>query len=348
MLLRLFIAITLFAGAAGAETRMALVIGNAAYEVGPLANPANDARLAADSFAASGFEVETLIDGDRNAMKRAIAGFAARLKQAGPDAVAAFFYAGHGIQANGRNYLIPVNAPLRSEADLDYETVEAQWVLDLLGAAGARMSIIILDACRNNPFPAVSRGVSRGLARMDAPRGSILAYSTAPGDVAADGDGANSPFTRALAKAIRTPGLKIEDTFKQVRREVLAATDNAQLPWESTSLTGDFYFMPGGGARPGPAPAQPAAVRPTVTPPAPAAPAPKPEPAPQPAAQARDSGRFVPKERSMADHYESDWLRCYDPNTGDVTSYAPGPANQCRGNYYRITEGDFFEVLKND
>lgn len=232
--------------AANAEPRLALVIGNGGYASGPLANPPNDARLMSKTLEAAGFEVAMAIDADQTAMKQQIRAFAIRLKRAGPNAVAAFYYAGHGVQVNGRNYLIPVGAPIGSAADLEYETVEAQWVLDLIGESQAGLSMIILDACRNNPFPAVSRAASRGLARMDAPRGSILAYSTAPGDVALDGVGVNSPFTEALSTAMRSPGLKIEETFKAARRAVLAATGGRQTPWESSSLVGDFYFTPGG------------------------------------------------------------------------------------------------------
>lgn len=239
-----------------AETRLALVIGNGGYASAPLANARNDATLVAGALQNAGFSVVTELDADQRGLKQAVRDFAARLKAAGPDAAAAFYYAGHGMQINGRNFLIPVNTPLRSAADVEYETVEAQWVLDMIGESGAPLSIIMLDACRNNPFPSISRGTRGGLARMDAPRGSILSYSTAPGDVALDGRGVNSPYSAALAEAIRTPGLKIEDAFKRVRRAVLAETGDRQVPWESSSLVGDFYFAgQGGGAAPAPAPA---------------------------------------------------------------------------------------------
>lgn len=233
---------------ASAETRMALVIGNGAYDFAPLANPAGDARLMAQSLGATGFRVTTLTDAGREEMKRAIRSFAEDLRGAGPDAVALFFFAGHGVQVKGRNYLIPIDAQIGGEADMDYETVEAQWVLDLIGEARTGLSIVVLDACRNNPFPAVSRAASRGLARMDAPTGSILAFSTAPGQVALDGTGSNSPYTAALAEAIRQPGVKIEEAFKQVRRSVVEATGREQVPWESSSLIGDFYFAGSAGA----------------------------------------------------------------------------------------------------
>lgn len=244
---------------AAAADRLALVIGNGAYAVGPLSNPANDARLMARALSDTGFEVTTLVDADLRTMREGISAFAATLRSRGPDTVALVYYAGHAVQLEGRNHLMPVRSAVRAASDVPYAAVDAQWILDLIGEAGTRLSIVILDACRNNPFPGTSRSLSGGLARMDAPRGSILAYSTAPGQVAVDGSGANSPYTAALAEAIRTPGLRIEDVFKRVRREVLSATGQQQVPWESSSLTGDFYFSGRGSApAPGPAPGSPA------------------------------------------------------------------------------------------
>jgi len=162
------------------------------------------------------------------------------------------YCAGHGVQAHGGTSRSPVAADRQSAADLEYEAIDAQWALDLLGETRAGVSIVILDACRNNPFRSISRSGARGLAQMDAPRGSILAYSTAPGAVAADGDGRNSPYSGALANAIRTPGLSVEEMFKQVRRRVLVETEQRQIPWESSSLVGDFYF--GGAPAPGASP----------------------------------------------------------------------------------------------
>ncbi len=231
---------------AGASTpRLALVIGNGAYASSPLVNPPADAQLTARALQRSGFEVTVLVDADRRRMETAVRDFARRLKAAGPKASAVFYYAGHGVQVGGRNYLIPVGAPIDSAVDLPYAAVEAQWALDIIGDSSVGMSVFILDACRNNPFRSLSRAASAGLARMDAPRGAILSYSTAPGEVAEDGLGGNSPYTRALADAIGIAGLKIEETFKVVRRAVLAATGGRQTPWESSSLVGDFYFTPG-------------------------------------------------------------------------------------------------------
>ncbi len=218
------------AGASRAETRLALVIGNGSYASAPLKNPVNDAALVASALGESGFDVTELIDADREGMKRGVRAFGERLRSAGRDAVAVFYYAGHGIQVEGRNFLVPVGAELDNAADAEFETIEAQWILDTIGESRTALSVIILDACRNNPFRSIARSADRGLARMDAPRGSLLAYSTAPGDVALDGSGANSPYSAALARAMRTPGLKIEEMFKQVRRKVLSETNDRQIP----------------------------------------------------------------------------------------------------------------------
>lgn len=225
-----------------AEQRLAFVIGNSEYEIGPLANPSNDARLISTTLGSAGFKVTTLLDADLEGMKRGARAFARKVRDAGTGATALFYYAGHGVQVNGRNYLIPVNARLDSAADMEFESMDAQWILDLLEDTGANISIVILDACRNNPFRSLSRSASRGLARMDAPTGSIIAYSTAPGQLAMDGEGNNSPYTQALAQAMQMPGLKVEEVFKTVRQSVVARTGKEQVPWESSSLIGDFYF----------------------------------------------------------------------------------------------------------
>ncbi len=227
---------------AAAEERLALVIGNGRYHAAPLKNPANDARLMAETLEAQDFTVTALIDGSRKEMKSAVRAFAHKLRKVGDDAVAVFFFAGHGVQIDGRNFLIPVRTEIKSAADVEFESIDAQWVLDQIAQSRVGLSLIILDACRNNPFRSLGRSASRGLARMDAPRGSMLAYSTAPGAVALDGAGANSPYTEALTRAMRAPGLKVEEVFKEARRSVLAVTKDQQIPWESSSLIGDFYF----------------------------------------------------------------------------------------------------------
>ncbi len=232
---------------AGAVQRVALVVGNSDYKlVSPLANPKNDAALMAETLSEVGFDVIEAKNTDRRGMARAIRDFGKRLRRAGPEAVGLFFYAGHGVQATGTNYLIPLGAPVEDEADLEIEAVSASWVLGQMESAGNALNIVILDACRNNPFKRSFRSATRGLARMDAPSGSLIAYSAGPGKVAADGDGSNSPYTAALVAAMREPGLDLEDVFKRVRVAVEKATAKSQTPWEESSLKGDFYFVPQG------------------------------------------------------------------------------------------------------
>jgi len=221
------------------------VIGNSAYtSIGALKNPAADARLIARTLGSLGFETTLLLDADQGLMKQRIAEFGRRLRAEGPSAVGLFYYAGHGIQAHGANYLIPVEAALTDAADLDLMAVEANWVLRQMESARNDTNIVILDACRNNPFVAESRAVDQGLARIDAPTGSFIAYATAPGAVALDGDAVNSPFSLALANAMPAPGRTIEQVFKQVRIDVLRATQGQQTPWDSSSMVREFFFNP--------------------------------------------------------------------------------------------------------
>jgi len=228
-----------------AEPRVALVIGNSAYkdDLPALPNPANDAKLMAKTLKGVGFDVVEAEDASQDEMKKAIAEFSDKLAAAGPEGTGLFFYAGHGLQVAGENYLIPVDAKIKSERDVDLVSISANTVLKQMDFAGSAVNIIILDACRNNPLGDGARSISRGLAKIEtAPRGSFIAYSTAPGSTAADGDGANSPYTTALAETITEPGLSISDVFQEVRTKVLASTGNVQTPWDSSSLTGRFYF----------------------------------------------------------------------------------------------------------
>lgn len=235
----------------GGEARLALVIGNGMYKEGALRNPPQDARLMAKTLRGLGFDVIERINADQKTMRRAVSDFGQKLEQAGGNAVGMVYYAGHGIQSQGRNFLIPVNAEIRGEADLKIEAVEAAEILGTMDVAKARLNFVVLDACRNNPFARSFRSANRGLARMDAPEGTLIAYATRPGDVAADGDGANSPYTTALAKALTTPGLPVTELFIQVRNEVIAATGRKQTPWEEGGLTAQYFFAgPGDGNRP--------------------------------------------------------------------------------------------------
>jgi hypothetical protein len=254
------------ASPAAAERRVALVVGNAAYREAPLRNPANDARAMAEALRRAGFEVLLRQNLTKPQLERAIAEFGDKLASGG-DAVGLFFYAGHGMQLRGRNYLIPVDAQIVNEQRVRIETVDVDLVLEQMQAANARVSVAILDACRNNPFERRFRSVGGGLAQMDAPEGTLIAYATAPGTVAADGEGENGIYTAELLKAITRPGLKIEDVFKQTRAGVARASGNAQVPWESSSLTGDFYFvapLPGVAAAAAPAAAPATAAPPPV------------------------------------------------------------------------------------
>lgn len=231
-----------------AEKRLALVIGNSAYaKTQTLDNPANDARLITASLQQVGFEVDVHTDLSGKKMRRAVSTFARKITEAGPESMALLFYAGHGLQVNGTNFLIPVDADIEVEADVPVEGVSADDVFHTLRSAGANVNIIVLDACRNNPFASAARSMSRGLARMVAPAGSIIAYATAPGRVAADGEGENSPFSAALARTIGEPGLTVEQVFKKVRISVHDETNGAQLPTEENQLLREVYFKPSAG-----------------------------------------------------------------------------------------------------
>jgi hypothetical protein len=229
---------------AGAENRVALVIGNSSYEHVPaLTNPANDAQGVTAILKSAGFDVSLKLDLNQTDMRREVRDFADRVTEKGPDSVALIFYAGHGLQMEGESYLVPVDAQIRREADVAIETVRLSDLTKALDSVPSRMRIIILDACRNNPFAEQAKIPGHGLAIVDAPTGSIVAYSTAPGSEAEDGIGVDSPFTAALLGAITEPNLQIERFFKQVRLRVHKATDGRQTPWESSSLTGDFAFF---------------------------------------------------------------------------------------------------------
>ncbi|MCB1381683.1 MAG: caspase family protein [Notoacmeibacter sp.] len=249
--------LTLVAGGpALAGDRIALVIGNGAYQnTSPLPNPPSDAALMAETLEATGFTVTRLTDADQASMKRALLEFGRALRGGDVDA-GLFFYAGHGVQVKGENYLVPVNARIDSEDEIDLEGINVNDFLQVMNSANSKINIVILDACRNNPFARSFRAVSRGLAPVDAPKGTLIAYATAPGDVALDGAGNNSPYTLALTQAIRQgQGRTVESVFKATRRDVLAATGDRQVPWETSSVTGDFYFTPGDGKSPAPQPA---------------------------------------------------------------------------------------------
>jgi uncharacterized caspase-like protein len=228
---------------ASAQTRLALVIGNSSYRsVTPLPNPVNDAKAVADDLKAASFDVTQALDVGQADMRRAIKDFAAKVTAKGADTVALVYYAGHGVQVDGENFLIPVDARIQTEADIAKEGIRLGDVMSALASAPSKMRIVILDACRNNPFATTKQ--TRGLAIVDAPTGSIVAYSTAPGTEATDGAGAHSPYTAAFIEVAQQPRVQIEQLFKQVRLKVHEATKGQQTPWESSSLTSDFWFLP--------------------------------------------------------------------------------------------------------
>jgi hypothetical protein len=228
---------------AASAPRVALVIGNAGYAASPLANPVRDAEAMSALLRDIGFDVVDARDASRAQMLAAVERTRERL--AGQQGVGLLYYAGHGLQLDWRNYLLPVDARLARAADVREQAVDVQAVLDAFKQAGNRMNILVLDACRDNPFGAAAGG--RGLAPMDAPPGTFFAYATAPGNVAEDGsaqDG-NGLYTRHLLQALRQREARIEDVFKRVRVQVRQASQGRQIPWESTSLEDDFVFATG-------------------------------------------------------------------------------------------------------
>jgi Caspase domain len=233
--------------AAMAENRVALVIGQSAYRaVTPLPNPANDAKAIAQLLGDAGFEVQAGADLTQTELRAKVGDFAATIAAKGPDTVALVFYAGHGLQIDGENYLVPVDIDPKREADIPLQAVRLNDVLNTLTSVPGKTRIILLDACRNNPFPEISKTAGRGLALVDAKTGAagtLLSFSTAPGAEAEDGTGGNSPYTAALLKAGREPGISIEDAFKRVRVSVNQATEGRQTPWESSSLVSDFRLF---------------------------------------------------------------------------------------------------------
>lgn len=223
------------------ERRTALVIGNGNYKLYPLRNPVNDAIDITNALRGLGFSVTLKTNVDQRIMEDSIRRFGRKLKKGG---VGLFYFAGHGLQVKGINYLIPVGANIDSEADVKYETVNAGRVLTQMEVAENILNIVILDACRDNPFARSFRSVERGLAKMDAPTGSILAYATSPGSIALDGNGRNGLYTSILLKHIKTPGLEIGRLFRRVRSDVMEVSNKKQITWESSSLIGEFYFNP--------------------------------------------------------------------------------------------------------
>jgi len=246
---------------AAAQERVALVVGNSAYEhIGQLRNPKNDAADLSEKLKGLGFEVFGGTDLDRRALVQALIQFGRAAEKAD---VALFFYAGHGLQVNGQNYLVPVDALVEFESEIDLSLVSLSGVMQQLDR-GSRTNIVFLDACRDNPFSKqLARSMNRaavslnkGLGRIQSGSGTFIAFATQPDAVAGDGTGRNSPFTAALLDNIATPGQSISDMMIEVRNEVIATTNGTQVPWDSSSLTGRFAFSPG--SAPAPTEAAPA------------------------------------------------------------------------------------------
>ena len=261
----------MFAAAAHAEKRVALVVGNSGYlNITRLDNPKNDAALMAETLIGLGFSLiggSAQLDLDKAALDNAVQNFGRQIQ--GAD-VALFYYAGHGVQVSGSNYLVPVNANPTREADVDFQMVDINLVLRQMQGSGTKLNMVILDACRNNPFGARGlRASDGGLAQMRAPEGTLISYATQPGSVAQDGIDGNSPYTKALATIVRQPGLDIFQTFNQVGLAVKRATAGAQQPWVSSSpIDGTFYFVAPRQASPAPvlAPTQEARLADTLRP----------------------------------------------------------------------------------
>lgn len=225
---------------AATEQRTALIIGNSAYETGPLRNPVNDAADMAQALRDLGFDVVLKKNVHHQEMEESIEDFGKKLRRGG---VGLFYFAGHGVQVGGINFLMPIGAKINKESDVKHRAVSAEKILDEMAYANNGLNIVILDACRDNPFARSMSSASRGLAIISsAPEGTFISYATGAGQTAQDGDGRNSPYTAALLKNIKKPGLPIERVFKQVRVEL---SRQKQTPWELSSLKGEFYFRPG-------------------------------------------------------------------------------------------------------
>jgi len=218
--------------------RIALVIGNSAYKSAPLKNPANDALDMAKALQDLGFKVICKVDADRHGMDVGVEKFYQNLNHA---QLGFFYYAGHGMQVNGTNYLLPVDVQLKSSADVKYRAIKTDWILAKMEDAGSEINIVVLDACRDNPFRGL-RSAGHGLAPLQAVKGSFIAYATSPGSVALDGTGRNGIYTTHLLRNIKRPGLTVEEIFREVRKGVAEETNYEQIPWDSSSLMGAFYM----------------------------------------------------------------------------------------------------------
>ena len=223
------------------ENRQALVIGNSEYQyAGRLRNPVNDARAIGSILKQLGFKVTTITNADQRKIERSIRNFGKQLKQ--NKGVGLFYFAGHGMQFDGENYLLPTDIDPSTEEDVRYDAVPLGKLLAQMRAADNGMNVVVLDACRNNPFSRSFRTFNPGLAQINAAAGTFISFATAPGQIAADGEGSNGLFTSKLLNHLQTPGLKIEEVFKRTTADVYLASNKRQAPWVQYSVIGDFYF----------------------------------------------------------------------------------------------------------
>ena len=260
--LLIFIAFALYSALLHAEGKYAVVIGNSAYVVADkLKNPVNDARLMADTLDELNFDVTLITNATKLDIEQAVDKLILNLKE--DRGAVMFYYAGHGVQLEGNNYLLPVDADVREEIEVAHKGYNVSHLLDRLKVINNKTNIILLDACRDNPFAGIAKANSRsaasgvralklksapklssGLSKLDAPSNTLIAYATAPGKVAYDGNGKNSHYTTALVESMMIEGLTAEQVFKNVRGKIIKETNGEQIPWESSSLVYDLYFKP--------------------------------------------------------------------------------------------------------
>jgi hypothetical protein len=219
--------------------RLALVIGNAAYKNSPLRNPTSDANLISSALSSSGFIVDRYHNLTYAKMREAVRTFGEKLSRGD---VGLFYFSGHAVQYRGKNYLLPISEDLKYADEIPSTAMDIDFVLAKMETAKNDLNIVVLDACRNNPWGSEARNLERGLTTINAAKGTFIAFATSPGNVALDGAGSNSPYTKNLARAIRKGGMTLEQVFKEVRRNVISETNSQQVPWENSSILGDFYF----------------------------------------------------------------------------------------------------------
>jgi len=346
----ILIAATLSAASAN-TSRLALIIGNANYQEAPLRNPINDASDMAETLKKLGFEVILKLDADQRTMLKAVHEFGQRLSDG---SIGLFYYSGHGVQYESRNYLVPIKADISREFDIEFEAVDANYVLqqmDLTNNNG--VNITIFDACRNNPFLRSFRNLQRGLARMDSAKGSLIAYATAPGSTAEDGAGRNGTYTKHLLATLNTlPHLSIADLFIEVTSRVEKETYGQQVPWQSLSLTHRFCLAPCGKAvkvtqpepqitRPGPTIQLPLPAPSTQEPPQPAPSTQSPaQPAPStqyPAKPPVPLIQFVEPDQFIRDYYAAINRREYDQTWLMLTTHFKNQFHRNRDESYKFS-----------